>query len=139
LNRKNQFSPREQLVERVTKTSLVMIKKVNCLKFFESVVKNQLLGIQKELPKLFMDSALEKFLIIKCQSARVWAGIVRVTGARNYLSQVADWIDEDTHQAYYEEYMGLKMDGLVYYSVEVVLKSFVPMDQTSQLMVQERG
>jgi hypothetical protein len=139
LNRKNQFSPREQLVERVTKTSLVMIKKVNCLKFFESVVKNQLLGILKELPKLFMDSALEKFLIIKCQSARVWAGIVRVTGARNYLSQVADWIDEDTHQAYYEEYMGLKMDGLVYYSVEVVLKSFVPMDQTSQLMVQERG
>ena len=139
MNRKNQFSPREQLVERVTKTSLVMIKKVNCLKFFESVVKNQLLGIQKELPKLFMDSALEKFLIIKCQSARVWAGIVRVTGARNYLSQVADWIDEDTHQAYYEEYMGLKMDGLVYYSVEVVLKSFVPMDQTSQLMVQERG
>jgi hypothetical protein len=139
LNRKNQFSPREQLVERVTKTSLVMTKKVNCLKFFESVVKNQLLGIQKELPKLFMDSALEKFLIIKCQSARVWAGIVRVTGARNYLSQVADWIDEDTHQAYYEEYMGLKMDGLVYYSVEVVLKSFVPMDQTSQLMVQERG
>jgi hypothetical protein len=139
LNRKNQFSPREQLVERVTKTSLVMIKKVNCLKFFESVVKNQLLGIQKELPKLFMDSALEKFLIIKCQSARVWAGIVRVTGARNYLSQVADWIDEDTHQAYYEEYMGLKMDGLVDYSVEVVLKSFVPMDQTSQLMVQERG
>ena len=126
-------------MERVTKTSLVMIKKVNCLKFFESVVKNQLLGIQKELPKLFMDSALEKFLIIKCQSARVWAGIVRVTGARNYLSQVADWIDEDTHQAYYEEYMGLKMDGLVYYSVEVVLKSFVPMDQTSQLMVQERG
>jgi len=97
LNRKNQFSPRDQLVERVTKTSLVMIKKVNCLKFFESVVKNQLLGIQKELPKLFMDSALEKFLIIKCQSARVWAGIVRVTGARNYLSQVADWIDEDTH------------------------------------------
>ena len=126
-------------MERVTKTSLVMTKKVNCLKFFESVVKNQLLGIQKELPKLFMDSALEKFLIIKCQSARVWAGIVRVTGARNYLSQVADWIDEDTHQAYYEEYMGLKMDGLVYYSVEVVLKSFVPMDQTSQLMVQERG
>jgi hypothetical protein len=35
--------------------------------------------------------------------------------------------------------MGLKMEGLVYYSVEVVLKSFVPMDQTSQLMVQERG
>ena len=74
-----------------------MIKKVNCLKFFESVVKIQLIGIQKELPKLFLDSSLEKFLIIKCQSARVWAGIVKIIGVRNYSSQVADWIDEDSH------------------------------------------
>jgi len=41
---------------------------------------------------------------------------------------VAEWVDAETKHAYYEEYMGVGMENLHYYSIEVILKSYVSMD-----------
>jgi len=47
LNRKNMSSPREQMVERLTKnSSLVMILKVNCLETFDLTSQIKMIALK---------------------------------------------------------------------------------------------
>lgn len=64
-----------------------MIKRLNTVEMFEHVVKSQLIGLKSE----FNCTLAERYLIFKCQRARVWLGIAKVTSVRNDIS---DKIDE---------------------------------------------
>lgn len=105
-----------------------MIKRLNTIEMFEHVVRNQIIGLKAETVSLD-----ERYLVFKCQRARVWLGIAKIT---NFINDITDKLDDELSKVYYEEYLGLPLDSLKFFAVEIVMKSYVPMEQTQLLQTQ---
>jgi hypothetical protein len=56
-----------------------MIANLTEVQTFESVARNMVLGLRRgAVPRKVMESAFEKFLIVKSQKARVWLGVLNL-------------------------------------------------------------
>jgi hypothetical protein len=67
----------------------------------------------------------DRYLVFKCQRARVWLGIAKIC---NYISELNEKVDDELLKVYYEEYLGLPLDSLKFFAVEIVMKSYVAME-----------
>lgn len=121
-------------MDKITKaSSLVMIKKINSVDTFDLICKTQLIGLKNEISANVIGSAFDKYLLVKCQRARIWLGIVRVISAIDSYQSIKDGLGSteiNFNKVYHQEYLGLPIENLFYYNVEIVLKSYVPMQQS---------
>lgn len=129
------------MVERLTKnSSLVMVLKVNCLETFELTAQIKMIALKTLIDSKIMESDFDKFLVIKCQQARVWLGIVKLcsSGPLN-VESFLDEVPSNVKSALTQEHLGYQISKLFYYDVDIVISSYLPMKQTEFLMVQPRG
>ncbi len=121
-------SSRDQIIDKIAKNSGVMIKRLNTIEIFEHIVKNRIIGLKSEQQQLS-----DRYIIFKCQRARVWLGIAKITTA---INEISEKIDDTLTKVYYDEYLGIPLNSLKFFGVEIVMKSYVPMEQTALLQTQ---
>jgi len=57
----------------------------------------------------------------------VWLGIAKIS---SFINDINEKLDDELAKIYYEEYLGFPLDLLKFFSLEIVMKSYVPMEQT---------
>eukprot|EP00347_Sterkiella_histriomuscorum_P012399 403368725 len=145
LQRKHQLNFRDRHIEKLTNSSsLVMIKKIQHIDTYEFMISNNILALDRlDLDIIINQTQFDKFFLLKSQISRFWLGIIKIVQPlefdklQNFLSPQQL---QKMRELYFHEYQeSLKFEDMKFYQIEIVIKSKVPMEQTNNLMIIERG
>lgn len=66
----------------------------------------------------------------------MWLGLIKVNFKEVYhWEDIREKVDDAFKNAYFHEFLGLPIESLKFYAVEIVLKSYVPMKQSEYFLV----